>query len=130
MFPRLLPLLLLTVLALPALAQKPDTSEVYVTVEDPPELIGGIEGLAQEIRYPAAAKASGAEGTVVVQFVVDERGGVTDEEIVRSVSPELDAEALRVVRQARFEPGTNRGEPVKVQFTIPVKFVLDDDGDR
>jgi TonB family protein len=118
---RLLPLLLIALLALPARAQDAD---VYRVVDDPPELIGGLEGLQQEVRYPEAARAAGVEGTVFVQFVVDENGRVTDERVIRSVSPELDAEALRVIRQARFEPGTQRGEPVKVRFTIPIQYRL------
>lgn len=121
MFTRLLPLLLIVLFALPARAQDTD---VYRVVEDPPELIGGLEGLQQEVRYPETARTAGVEGTVFVQFVVNERGQVTDEQVIRSVSPELDAEALRVIRQARFEPGTQRGEPVKVRFTIPIQYRL------
>jgi protein TonB len=124
MIARLLPLVLVALAALPAQAQ---VSDVFNVVDDPPQLIGGLEGLAQQVQYPEAAKAAGTEGTVVVQFVVSERGDVVDEEVVRSVSPELDAEALRVVRQARFEPGTHHGEPVKVQFALPIQFRLDSD---
>ncbi len=115
-------LLLLAPAALPAQAQ--DAPEASVVVEDMPKLVGGLEGLAQEIVYPEAAKAEGAEGTVFVQFVVSEEGNVTDAEVVRGVGAALDAEALRVVRQARFEPGMQRGEPVKVKFALPIKFVL------
>jgi protein TonB len=125
MFARLAPVLLLVCTALPALAQD---DEVYKVVDNPPQLVGGLEGLMHEIRYPEAAKAEGIEGTVFIQFVVDETGHVLDEKIIRSLSPEIDAEALRVVRQARFEPGTQRGEPVKVQFALPIKFVLGSDG--
>lgn len=129
---RLLSLLFLALLALPAQAQKPATDtahgdDVYRVVDNPPQLIGGLEGLSQEIRYPAAAKEAGVEGRVFVQFVVDEQGNVIDEKIVRGVSPELDAEALRVVRQARFEPGTHDGNPAKVVFSLPISFKLDAD---
>ena len=118
---RLLPVLLLFCLALPARAQ---SSDIRTVVDNPPQLVGGIEGLMQEIRYPEAAKAEGIEGTVFVRFVVDEDGRVIGEEIARSLSPEIDAEALRVVQQARFEPGSHEGKPAKVKFAIPIKFVL------
>lgn len=127
MLSRLAFLLLLALTAVPAQAQQNDTSDVYKVVDDPPILVGGLEGLQQEIRYPAEARAAGVEGRVFVQFVVDEQGDVIDEKIVRGVSPELDEEALRVVRQARFEPGTQRGEPVKVQFSLPIQFRLNAD---
>jgi TonB family protein len=131
MLARLLPLALVALLAVPAQAQKPvtddATSEVYRIVDNPPQLIGGLDGLAQEIQYPAEAKAAGVEGRVFVQFVVNEQGGVIDEKIVRGVSPELDAEALRVVRQAQFEPGSNDGQRVKVQFALPIQFRLGDE---
>ncbi len=124
MFARLAPVLLLLCIASSARAQD---DEIIQFVENPPQLIGGLEGLMQEIRYPEAAKAEGIEGTVFVQFVVDETGNVIDEQVLRSLSPEIDAEALRVIRQARFEPGTQRGEPVKVRFSLPIKFKLGSD---
>jgi protein TonB len=132
MLARFLPLALVVLLAIPAQAQKPETDahvkdEVYRVVDNSPELIGGLEGLAQQIQYPASAKEAGVDGRVFVQFVVDEQGGVINEKIVRGVSPGLDAEALRVVRQARFEPGTHGGEPVKVRYTLPISFKLDAD---
>lgn len=133
MLARFLPLLLLALVALPAQAQKPVTDEgapagdMFRIVDNPPQLVGGLDGLAQEIQYPAEAKAAGVEGRVFVQFVVDKQGNVIDEKIVRGVSPELDAEALRVVRQAQFEPGSNDGQPVKVRFSLPISFRLDAD---
>lgn len=119
----LLPLLLL--LALPVRAQE-DTQkpDIYVVVEDPPELVGGIEALAAQVRYPEAARAAGEEGNVYVQFVVNEEGRVQDAEVVKGTSPALDAEALRVVQLAEFRPGRHQGEPVKVLFTLPVRFEL------
>ena len=130
MFARFFPFVLVALLAVPAQAQKPtsdDSSDLVHAADELPELVGGLEGLAQQIQYPAEAKTAGIEGRVFVQFVVDERGGVTNAEVTRGVSPELDAEALRVVRQARFEPGTQRGEPVKVQLTLPISFKLNAD---
>ncbi len=116
---RLLSLLLLLVfVAAPARAQEDTVSDGY------PTLIGGFNALAQEMRYPEAAKAAGDEGTVFVQFVVDEEGRTDDAEVLLGVSEALDAEALRVVQQARFTPGRADGKPVSMQLTLPIKFVL------
>lgn len=121
---RLFPIALLLI-ALPAQAQERDASdEVFVVVEQQPEMIGGLEGLQQKIRYPSAAKANGIEGTAIVQFVVDERGAVVDPECVRNPDDALCDEALRVVQATSFTPGRQSGEVVKVQLTLPIKFVL------
>ena len=109
--------------ALPAQAQT-ERNDVYKVVDNPPELIGGLDGLAERIVYPEAAKEAGLEGTVFVQFVVDERGDVQDARVIRGSSPELEAEALRVVRTAEFRPGMHQGEPAKVMFALPIKFQL------
>lgn len=122
--PRLLPLVLLLVLALPARAQE---SDVRTVVDDPPELIGGLEGLAQQIEYPLRAKLAGIEGRVFVQFVVEKDGSVTEAEIVKGVEGGgLNEEALRVVRAARFTPGRHESEPVRVRFALPIVFALPD----
>ncbi|MBT8399820.1 MAG: M56 family metallopeptidase [Rhodothermia bacterium] len=102
------------------------SSEVFTTVETMPELEGGLASIQQELAYPEIAKKAGVEGRVVVQFVVDERGVVTDPKVVRGVGSGLDEEALRVVRRARFEPGMQAGKPVKVQLSLPITFKLDD----
>ncbi len=120
---RYLALLLLFALAAPLYAQ--DTGDMFTEVDDPPELVGGLAGLAEQIQYPKLANLAGLEGTVLVQFVVDQDGKVTDAEVLRGIEGGgLNEEALRVVQQARFTPGMAHGEPVKVKFTIPVRFVL------
>ncbi|MDX1530874.1 MAG: TonB family protein [Rhodothermales bacterium] len=93
-------------------------------VDQPPELIGGLEGLTRQVRYPELARRAGIEGTVCLQFVVDEDGGVRDVEVVRSAHRLLDEEAVRAVRAAAFRPGVQDGEPVAVRFTLPVAFRL------
>lgn len=98
--------------------------EVFVVVENPPELIGGLEGLQQRVRYPAAARRAGIEGTVFLQFIVDERGRVLDPVCARDPGGGTCEEALRVVRTSTFQPGLQRGQPVKVRFSLPVKFRL------
>ena len=106
-----------------------DNSDVFNVVEKMPEFEGGMDGmmsfLQKNIKYPAEAKEKGMEGRVIVQFVVNKDGSITDAKIVKSVSPELDAEALRVVKaMPKWTPGEQRGEKVRVQFTLPVQFKL------
>ena len=98
--------------------------EIFVIVENPPELIGGLEGLQQRITYPELARRAGIEGTVFVQFVVDENGRVNDPVCVRDPGGGTCDEALKAVRASEFKPGKQRGKPVKVRFSLPVKFRL------
>ncbi len=104
--------------------QSPDEREIFPIVEQQPELIGGLEGLQSRIRYPEMALRAEIEGTVFVQFVVDEQGNVNDPVCVRDPGGNTCAEALRAVREAKFKPGRQRGQPVKVRFSLPVKFRL------
>jgi len=98
--------------------------EVFIIVENKPELIGGLASLQQKVQYPKIAQQAGIEGRVVVQFVVDEKGNVVNPKIVRGIGGGCDEEALRVIKQAEFRPGTQRGRPVKVQYTLPINFQL------
>ena len=103
--------------------EEPET-EIFMVVEDLPVLIGGLEGLAKQIKYPEIARKAGVEGKVYVQFVVDENGNVSDAMIARGIGAGCDQEALRVITQAKFEPGRQRGKAVKVRMTLPVQFKL------
>lgn len=98
--------------------------EIFVVVEDQPELIGGLAELQSRIEYPRVAQKAGIEGRVFVQFVVDENGDVINPTVIRGRHPLLDAEALRVIKTAKFEPGRQRGKAVKVQMAMPISFVL------
>ncbi len=98
--------------------------EVFVVVEQMPELVGGIGAIQSCVNYPEIARKAGLEGRVVVQFVVDEKGKVLSPSVARSVGGGLDEEAVRCVTQANFKPGMQRGKPVRVQFAIPVTFKL------
>ena len=98
--------------------------EIFMVVEDMPELIGGIGALQQKIKYPEIAKKAGVEGTVFIQFVVDENGNVVDPVVVKGIGAGCDEEALRVVRTAKFKPGRQRGKPVKVKFSLPIRYKL------
>ena len=97
----------------------------------PPEYPGGTQGLVQflgeNIKYPKAAERNGVQGTVVLQFVVEKSGSISNITVLKSVSRELDAEAVRVVSQIkRFVPGYDEDHaPVRTLFTLPVKFSLE-----
>jgi protein TonB len=103
---------------------------VFFIVEEMPSFQGkGEDGfreyIAQNLRYPEVAAEAGISGRVYVQFAVNSKGEVVDAVVVRSVDTALDKEALRVVLSSpRWEPGRQRGTPVKVQFTFPINFIL------
>ena len=98
--------------------------DYFMVVEQMPELIGGLSYVMKEIRYPQEAREAGMEGRVFVQFIVNENGDVENPKIIRSAGESLDNEALRVVKQAKFNPGMQRGEPVPVQYSLPIFFRL------
>lgn len=106
-----------------------NTGEVYNVVEEQPEFPGGMGELMKflqvNIRYPKEAQAKGIQGRVIVQFVVNSDGSICDEKLIKSVDPQLDAEAIRVIRSMpNWKPGMQKGKPVRVRFTLPVTFRL------
>jgi protein TonB len=107
----------------PPVEEEPEP-EIFVVVEQMPELIGGIEGLQKRVTYPEIAKKAGVEGTVFLQFIVDENGKVVDPQVVKGIGAGCDEEALKAIRTAEFKPGMQRGKPVKVKFSLPVRFRL------
>ena len=108
---------------------EPQSKKVYNSVEQMPEFPGGMaemmKFLQQNIQYPANAAKNNVEGRVILQFVVEKDGQIGEVKVVRSVDPELDAEALRVVKSMpNFIPGRQDGKPVAVWYTIPISFKL------
>jgi len=99
-------------------------SDVFLVVEKMPQLIGGMQSLASRIEYPEKARKEGIEGKVIVQFIVDEHGNVTDPQVVKSIGHGFDQAALKAVRELKFTPGTQRGKAVKVQYSLPINFKL------
>lgn len=96
----------------------------FVVVEKMPELIGGLRSVQQRADYPEKARKAGVEGRVIVQFIVNEKGYVENPRVIRGIGSGCDEEALRVVREARFRPGKQRGQPVRVQYSLPIVFKL------
>ena len=112
-----------------AYQQANEPQDVYESVEQMPEFPGGMEEmmkfLQMNIQYPANAAKNNVEGRVILQFVVEKDGQIGDVKVARSVDPELDAEALRVVKSMpNFIPGRQDGKPVAVWYTLPINFKL------
>ena len=107
-----------------------EQGDVFQVVEEQPMFPGGMgemmKFLQQNVKYPKEAQDQGVQGRVIVQFVVNKDGSISNDTVVRSVDPMLDAEAIRVVRSMpNWTPGKQRGEAVRVRFTLPVTFRLD-----
>jgi len=101
-----------------------EDEEIFIIVEQMPEMIGGIASLQKHITYPEIAKIAGIEGRVIVRFVIDEKGNVVDPQVIRGIGGGCDEEAVQAVKKVRFIPGKQRGQPVKVSYTLPVVFKI------
>lgn len=103
--------------------------EVFMVAEQMPEYPGGMKEmlkfLQENVKYPENAMKNNVQGRVIVQFVVEKDGTPTEFKVARSVDPDLDAEALRVLQtMPKWKPGMQRGKIVRVKFTVPVSFKL------
>lgn len=102
----------------------------YTVQEQQPEFQGGLAGLGQflqqNLRYPPDAQRARAQGKVFVSFVVCTDGTLCDYEVLKSVHPELDREAVRVIQKmsGRWKPGSQRGQKVRVKYNLPINFTL------
>ena len=108
---------------------KEEETKVFDVVEQMPEFPGGqgalFEYLSKNIKYPVVAEENGIQGRVIVTFVVERDGSITDVKVARSVDPSLDKEAVRVVKSMpKWIPGKQNGSAVRVKFTVPVMFRL------
>jgi len=106
-----------------------DAAEPFVVVEEMPMFPGGEPALlafiSEHTQYPEVAKENNIQGKVIVRFCVTSKGGVDKVEILKSVDPELDKEAIRVVKTLpAFKPGKQGGKPVPVWFMVPINFTL------
>lgn len=104
-------------------------AEIFVVVEEMPEFPGGdkalLQFLYQELRYPALALDNKIQGIVVVQFVIDEKGKITNPTILREIGGGCEQEALRVIGlMPDWKPGKQRGLPVRVRYNLPIHFQL------
>ena len=106
-----------------------DTTDTYLMVEAEPEFPGGMEALmkylSENIKYPEQAKKENIQGKVYMRFVVERDGSIVDAEILRGIGGGCDEEALRVVNaMPKWEPGKQKGTPVRVQYNLPIVFKL------
>ena len=98
-------------------------------VQQMPEYPGGIvefmKWLQRTLRYPPTAQQQGIQGSVMVSFIVNADGTITDQKVVRGVNEDLDAEALRVIsHMPKWKPGLDKGKPCRTLFAIPIVFKL------
>ena len=101
----------------------------FDVVEQMPEFPGGAAGMmkfiAENVKYPEEAYSKGIEGRVLVQFIIEKDGSVTNVKVIKKVNDALDAEAVRVVKaMPKWKPGKQNGREVRVKYTIPVSFRL------
>ena len=117
------------VVDIPKVKETPQEKVIFQVVEEMPEFPGGMaeamKFLAKNIKYPVAAQQAKIEGRVIVQFVIERDGSVSDAKVMRGVNSELDAEAIRVVSMMpKWIPGKQRGKAVAVKYTMPIMFRL------
>lgn len=104
--------------------------EVFLVVEEMPSFGSGDANgfrtwVSQNMKYPEVAAENGIQGRVFVQFVVEADGRLTNVRVIRGVDPALDKEAIRVIESSpKWNPGKQRGKPVRVSYTFPITFVL------
>lgn len=111
-------------------SQAPGEEDVFMVVEESPEFPGGINALMGYLRdnmvIPDSCWENNIEGRVLVTYIVEKDGSITKPEVVKSVHPILDAEALRLVSaMPKWKPGRHKGEAQRVKFTIPINFRID-----
>lgn len=98
--------------------------EIFMIVEDMPEIVGGQAALFAALSYPVVAQRAGIEGMVIVEITVNPDGTASDAEVIRSAHEILDKTAVEAVLKQEFKPGRQRGRAVHVRMAIPVKFRL------
>ena len=115
--------------------EEEEEAQIFTVVESMPGFPGGETAmkryLAENIQYPQMARESGIQGRVFVTFVVEKDGNVTDVRVLRGIGGGCDEEAIRVIKNMpRWDPGKQRGKPVRVQFNMPIMFKLNEQINR
>jgi protein TonB len=109
-----------------------DPNKIFTAVEESPLFPGGMDAfykfLGKNIRYPAVARENNTQGRVIVQFVVEKDGSLTDIKVVRGIGDGCDDEAVRVLKMSpKWKAGIQNGRPVRVEYTVPVNFTLSEE---
>ncbi len=103
----------------------PHKKKIFVAVQQPPVLKGGLAALQQKVKYPKKCREAGVEGRVTLQFVVNKQGIPTNIKVVKGIGHGCGKAAIKAVKKyARFTPGRQRGKPVLVKFALPIMFSL------
>lgn len=97
---------------------------IFIPVQSPPEIIGGIGAVLQNLEYPNLAKRAGIQGTVVIYAFVDKQGNVAKVEIAKDIGAGCGEAAAKAVMMVKFKPGKQRTKPVKCRVAVPVRFKL------
>ena len=100
---------------------------LFRVIEELPEFPGGatefMKWLTRNLRYPASAEEKKIEGKVIVSFIVNKNGSISDIKIIKSLDPDCDSEVLRVMKKMpKWKPGTEKGRPVRSEYVIPIIF--------
>jgi protein TonB len=111
-------------IAPPPPADNSAEEEYFVAVEEMPEPIGGMAAIHANVVYPEIARRAGVQGRVYVLAYINDKGEVTRTEVQRGIGAGCDEAAMNAVRKARFIPGRQRGKPVNVRVSIPIRFQL------
>ena len=106
-----------------------DTNEIYMVVEDSPQFPGGLQALLDylhdNIKYPESCRRDSIQGRVIISFVVEKDGSISGVKITKSLSPECDKEALRVLNMMpHWQPGVYHDQPCRTKVCIPIVFKL------
>lgn len=113
----------------PIVEEKEDVDQIFLVVEEPASPKGGMQAfykyVQEKMKYPAQARRMGVEGKVFVEFVVNRDGSIQDVKVVKGIGAGCDEEAVRVVASAPpWNPGKQRGKPVRSRFVVPITFKL------
>jgi TonB family protein len=105
------------------------SSPVFTSVEQVPQFPGGIAAfsnyLSKNIRYPAASREKGIQGKVIISFIVEQDGALSDAHVTRGIADDLNKEALRAINASpKWEPGIQNGKTVRVAYSVPISFAL------
>lgn len=103
-----------------------DSTQIYRVVDKMPEIKGGIEAVYQAIVYPKEALDKRIEGRVFLKFIIDEKGNVTNAEVLKDIGAGCGQAAIRGIEKVGFTPGLLDGKAVKVHFSLPITFKMAD----
>ncbi len=108
----------------PPAANEEEEATIFEVVEELPEPNGGVAAIQSKVVYPEIAKKAGIEGTVVIRAAIDEKGNVLKTVVAKGIGAGCDEAAQEAIKKVKFKPGSQRGKPVKVWLSIPIRFKL------